>query len=67
MLDALNQFKQNRTIIVVAHRLSTIASADKILVLEQGGIVEQGTHKVLLSQKGRYMRYWQLQSSQAVA
>ncbi|MEL7432266.1 MAG: ATP-binding cassette domain-containing protein, partial [Chlamydiota bacterium] len=65
--EALNQFKQNRTIIVVAHRLSTIASADKILVLEQGGIVEQGTHKVLLSQKGRYMRYWQLQSSQAVA
>ncbi|NEO66549.1 MAG: ATP-binding cassette domain-containing protein, partial [Moorea sp. SIO4G2] len=62
--QALEQFQKERTVIVVAHRLSTIAEADQILVLERGEVVEQGTHKSLLHQGERYARYWKLQSSQ---
>ena len=65
--QALDKFQKNRTVIVVAHRLSTIANADQILVLEQGRIIEQGTHASLLQQGGRYARYWQLQSSKVAA
>ena len=43
-----------RTTVVIAHRLSTIRDADKILVLDQGKVVEQGTHQQLLSQRGLY-------------
>lgn len=59
---ALDKFQKNRTVIVVAHRLSTIANADQILVLEKGQIMEQGTHNSLLQRGGRYARYWRLQS-----
>ncbi|NEO36137.1 MAG: ABC transporter ATP-binding protein [Moorea sp. SIOASIH] len=62
--QALEQFQKERTVIVVAHRLSTIAEADQILVLERGEVVEQGTHKSLLHQGERYAGYWKLQSSQ---
>ncbi|NEO22725.1 ATP-binding cassette domain-containing protein, partial [Moorena sp. SIO4A5] len=62
--QALEQFQKERTVIVVAHRLSTIAEADQILVLERGEVVEHGTHNSLLHQGERYARYWQLQSSQ---
>ena len=65
--QALKQFQKERTVIVIAHRLSTIAEADQILVLEQGQVVEQGTHKSLLHQGERYARYWQLQSSTVAA
>lgn len=65
--QALEQFQKERTVIVVAHRLSTIAKADQILVLDRGQIVEKGTHTSLLSQGNRYARYWQLQSSQVTA
>lgn len=51
---ALNKVMKGRTSFVIAHRLSTIESADCILVMEQGSIVEQGTHKELLKQGGRY-------------
>jgi ATP-binding cassette, subfamily B, bacterial MsbA len=61
--QALAQFQSGRTVIVVAHRLSTIVNADQILVLEKGQVVEQGTHRSLLQQYGRYARYWALQSS----
>lgn len=60
--EALNQFQRNRTVLVIAHRLSTIINADQILVLENGNIVEQGTHSELIKSGGSYANYWQLQS-----
>lgn len=59
---ALKQFQRNRTVIVIAHRLSTVTDADQILVLQHGKIVEQGTHSSLLSEGQRYAGYWHLQS-----
>jgi len=52
--DALQALQKNRTSIVIAHRLSTIENADKIIVMEQGEIIEQGDHQSLLAQKGAY-------------
>ena len=53
---------KGRTSIVVAHRLSTIAGLDKIVVLDHGEIVQEGTHKELLSQNGEYKKLWSRQS-----
>jgi ATP-binding cassette subfamily B protein len=61
---ALRVAGQGRTVITIAHRLSTIADADKIVVLENGQIVEQGTHAELLSRGGRYLNLWQRQASE---
>ncbi|PHR84959.1 MAG: lipid A export permease/ATP-binding protein MsbA [Colwellia sp.] len=52
--DALQTLQKNRTSIVIAHRLSTIENADKIIVMEQGEIIEQGNHQSLLAKKGAY-------------
>ncbi|WP_019027496.1 lipid A export permease/ATP-binding protein MsbA [Colwellia piezophila] len=52
--DALQALQKNRTSIVIAHRLSTIENADKIIVMDQGKIVEQGTHQSLLAKQGAY-------------
>lgn len=60
--EALNNLMQGRTAIVVAHRLSTIAGMDKIVVLDDGKIVEQGTHKELLAKNGAYAKLWSRQS-----
>jgi ABC-type multidrug transport system fused ATPase/permease subunit len=60
---ALDELRSNRTIIAIAHRLSTVAMADEILVMEQGRIVERGTHTKLLNSKGRYAHMWQLQTA----
>ncbi|MEW6991161.1 lipid A export permease/ATP-binding protein MsbA [Colwelliaceae bacterium 6441] len=52
--DALNELQKNRTCIVIAHRLSTIENADKIIVMDQGKIIEQGDHQSLLEKGGAY-------------
>ena len=59
---ALERVMQGKTVLAIAHRLSTIARMDRIVVLDQGRIVEQGTHDQLLAQSGLYARYWQRQS-----
>lgn len=61
--QALNNMRHNKTIVIVAHRLSTVLSADLIYVIKNGKIVEQGTHKELLELEGRYSSFWHLQSS----
>ena len=60
--DALNNLMKNRTSLVIAHRLSTIINATKIVVIENGEIIEMGTHTDLIEQKGNYYRLSQLQS-----
>lgn len=59
--DALQQLQQNRTSIVVAHRLSTIENADTILVIDAGEIIEQGNHQSLLAQQGAYSQLYNMQ------
>ncbi|WP_131822746.1 ABC transporter ATP-binding protein, partial [Mycobacteroides chelonae] len=56
--QALARLVHNRTVLVIAHRLHTIADADQIVVLDQGHLVETGTHTQLLSNNGRYRRLW---------
>jgi len=60
--DSLSKLMKSRTSIVVAHRLSTIALLDRIIVLEDGKIIEDGTHNSLLEQKGVYASLWKHQS-----
>ncbi|MGV3637278.1 MAG: ATP-binding cassette domain-containing protein, partial [Flavobacteriales bacterium] len=59
--QATEVLTQGRTSIVIAHRLSTIQKADRILVLDQGRIVEQGDHQTLLQQNGPYRKLYELQ------
>jgi ATP-binding cassette subfamily B protein len=60
--DTLDEVMQRKTVIVVAHRLSTIAQLDRILVFDAGRIVEDGTHAQLLAQRGRYFQLWSKQA-----
>lgn len=63
--DSLIAMGQGRTVVMIAHRLSTVIHADKIVVLEDGHIVESGTHDQLISLSGRYAHLWHLQSEEA--
>ncbi|MEQ6247625.1 ABC transporter ATP-binding protein/permease [Sulfitobacter sp. HNIBRBA3233] len=62
--DALRRAGQGRTVLTIAHRLSTVAEADTIVVLEKGEVVEQGTHDALLAANGRYAQLWHRQQSE---
>ena len=59
--EALDRLSQGRTTVVIAHRLSTIRGAEKIIVIDEGGVVEQGSHHQLLESDGIYARYWSMQ------
>ncbi len=61
ILTALKEIAQGHTSLVIAHRLSTIVDADKIVVLEQGRIIEQGNHQQLLAKNGQYTKLWNTQ------
>ena len=65
--EALERAGQGRTVITIAHRLSTVLNADRIIVLEGGVVAEAGTHSELLSKNGRYLNLWTLQRSEDAA
>ncbi len=65
--DALSELAAGRTVLVVAHRLASVVGVDRIVVLDQGRIVEQGTHEELLAAGGRYARMWRLQEQAGAA
>ena len=64
---ALSRAQSGRTTLVIAHRLSTIVDADQIIVLQDGQVVERGTHDGLLTQGGQYAQMWAVQADQALA
>ena len=63
ILTAIKEVAEHRTSLVIAHRLSTIVDANHIIVMQQGEIIEQGTHQSLIANKGHYFNMWQLQQS----
>jgi ATP-binding cassette subfamily B multidrug efflux pump len=62
ILETLYGMMQGKTVIAIAHRLSTIAQMDRIIVMDQGRIIEDGTHDSLLAANGQYARFWARQS-----
>ncbi|MCF6271841.1 MAG: ABC transporter ATP-binding protein/permease [Rhodobacteraceae bacterium] len=66
ILESLRAMGQGRSVITIAHRLSTVIDADKIVVLEKGHVVEEGTHAALLAKGGRYASMWQRQRADMV-
>lgn len=59
--EAMERIMEGRTVFIIAHRLSTLRSVDRIIVLKDGSIVEEGSHNQLVEKKGEYYRFWELQ------
>ena len=66
LVQAIQELTRNKTIIMIAHRLKTVRHADRILVLDHGRIVQDGTHESLMQEEGIYQRFIQ-ERSQAVS
>ncbi len=64
--ESLAAMGQGRTVMTIAHRLSTVVDADRIIVLEAGEVIEQGTHAQLLARGGRYAQMWARQARESV-
>lgn len=64
--EALNRLMKNRTTFIIAHRLSTVQHADRIVVLDQGKIVQQGNHQQLVVEEGLYKQLYELQFREEV-
>ena len=60
----MRSISSGRTVVLIAHRLSTLRTADRIITIDEGRIVEDGTHAALLAAGGRYARLWRLQSGE---
>ncbi|MGD8396959.1 MAG: ABC transporter ATP-binding protein [Candidatus Eiseniibacteriota bacterium] len=63
IIDALRQRRGRHTTLVIAHRLSTLMHADRVLVLDRGHVVQQGTHATLVEEEGLYRRLWRIQGA----
>ena len=60
--NSLRELMKNKTVIAIAHRLSTLREMDRIVVLDNGKIVETGSHHSLLAKKGKYYKFYKMQS-----
>ena len=65
LLSAIAELTKDKTLISIAHRLSTVENADQIIVIDQGRIVQQGTHQSLISQEGIYRNFLNLKLESA--
>jgi len=63
---SIHTIAKHRTTVIIAHRLSTVRHADRILVLEHGKVIEEGTHEALLDLNGVYARLWAVQTGSLV-
>ena len=63
LVKNLENISKNKTTLIIAHRLSTAAYADNIIVLDKGSIIEQGSHNYLLDLKGKYFEMWEKQKA----
>jgi len=63
--ETLLRIKKSRTVVMVTHRLASVVGADRVIVMEDGRIVESGTHKELIARAGLYARLWQIQLNTA--
>ena len=63
---SISKISSGRTAIIIAHRLSTIRNAERIVVLENGAIIEDGTHEELVTKRGTYARMWSVQTGSSL-
>lgn len=64
--QAISRLIENKTVLIIAHKLRTVAGCDKIVVLEQGNVAEEGTHDTLMKENGLYHRLYTLQNESLI-